>query len=780
MPTISAGDLTKLQGNNHATHLRMSVLRPAVLLEATVNNASISRSARTIAYDNGTGSFSTITAGQTLLVGTTAGGDDLGKVRIKSITGTAASGTITVAQNSIVWDSIAWTDVYLTVIRFFEFWPILPRIDDNEVFYKDYDIPYSGQNDTPPPVPIMGYHRAAMLGDAGVVTFTLDGSASYSPKRYVTISSYLWACDSGTIDSATSATTSIRFSTAGQYFISLTVTDSNGISKASWRVLFVHSNTEYDENYPITDFTLDSPPAWDGNGWAMRATLNDRYAGTINAIRDGALILLWQDSYYDDVRGNISFTEEILFAGYIRRRSAGRSFNHGNISIEATTINGLMQNTTMWSVSLSRSNGTPATWYEIASDYDYVYSQLHHYINWHSTLIEIADVYLPDDFFGQRKYVDFEQGSIAQAIESAGNTYGCNAPLRVDKAGRVWLEREAQMLNTAGRAALTVVAPLTDSDWAGELVIQRDAEPKIAYTHMSGFDDETPLSYKSHDDAPMWQGGMQQIERQYLEGGVDAASRSGRYQATANNPYTDIRAEFAGNYAGVIEPALPEWWTLTINPTENPLGDSWDAANIICRSAQMTWDAAAGRLGISATFEREATGPDGIADDFPGNIPDAGGEDEPILTGGILTCWPSTQGVYVRNPDGGTWAGPLIDTDPAVWIEADPFWQVKAGTADYREAIIWRGQLGSVDVIDGLDALLWVPLTSNMGTPPNPWADAPPPAVANITFMAIAGSYAAQDTFYVLGTWQNGASAWRSWLLFTNSNGVNWTWVSLL
>jgi hypothetical protein len=164
MPALTSPQLTSLRANGHKAKFFLSVSRPTTLLTALING-SPARGATSIPYDTGGGTgFSRIKAGQTLLVVTATGTKN---VRIRSISGTQTSGTITVATNEIVWaDNQA-----LTVLEDYEPRSWLPYFNVSGQFFKDGNIAYPGINPSVPPVCIAGPHRAARLARTNPLFF---------------------------------------------------------------------------------------------------------------------------------------------------------------------------------------------------------------------------------------------------------------------------------------------------------------------------------------------------------------------------------------------------------------------------------------------------------------------------------------------------------------------------------------------------------------------------------------------------------------------------------
>src|SRR3972149_2345147 len=113
---------------------------------------------------------------------------DKGRIRVRS----ASVDTLIVAENS----DIDWAnDLYITVVDFIEISAIYPRIikdpanDENVIFYKDYDIPYTNQNSVLGTFVCMGSHRAVDLED-GSAQLYWTSSGTYNVKGDAL--TYLW------------------------------------------------------------------------------------------------------------------------------------------------------------------------------------------------------------------------------------------------------------------------------------------------------------------------------------------------------------------------------------------------------------------------------------------------------------------------------------------------------------------------------------------------------------------------------------------------------------
>ena len=92
------------------TNENLFIFQPRTVLKCRVNNPSIAKGARTIAYDTVSfGSYLDVIAGMTVLIGTSEGASDVGRIRLRAIT----PSQMVVSENSdIKWED----DLYITVL----------------------------------------------------------------------------------------------------------------------------------------------------------------------------------------------------------------------------------------------------------------------------------------------------------------------------------------------------------------------------------------------------------------------------------------------------------------------------------------------------------------------------------------------------------------------------------------------------------------------------------------------------------------------------------------
>jgi hypothetical protein len=251
---LSASNLELLRTRPQTTKLYLSIFQPVAIFKALVNNASAAKGDRVITFDTvSLGVYTYIQDGMTLWIGTTPGGMEVGKVRVRSATSTQ----ITVSENS----NIVWADnLYLTVFRYWELWPIYPHIIQNPanaedvIFYKDYDVAYTNQNSILGTYVNAGPHRAAWLDPAsGQAQIYYSSTGTYNLLG--NSMTYNWFFEGATVTGSTSANPGyITYNTPGQYVTRLAVTDSGGAVDTTYRYVSIYNQA----NPPISKWTLNS------------------------------------------------------------------------------------------------------------------------------------------------------------------------------------------------------------------------------------------------------------------------------------------------------------------------------------------------------------------------------------------------------------------------------------------------------------------------------------------------------------------------------------------
>ncbi len=643
---ITGAEKALLRADGHKAALYLSILVPDSILVARLNNGDAARGDRSIVYDGGSGSsaeYARIQAGQPLWVGTAAGLHDRGITRVKSITGDETSGTITVAENA----SIGWADDdYLTVKEEYPLFPKFPRftsVGGTVTFYKDYDTAYTDENEEPPPVGIMGPHRAGMLS-GGTVRFYLDSSDSYAVAPGATIASTAWASTGGgdtTIDSAASAATHIDITAADYYWIACTVTDDNGKTQTTRRCYLVHNATVGHADYPHVDFEITTFNGnWNRGGWNIG--LNVRDNGTLTDIPDKALIVIWQDATYgstnQDIGGwklNSADARFVLFAGYVRGDTVTRDWATSRVQFQASSITGLMQKTPADGIYLGARVDQTQDWNKYTS---LTFTRaLHHLFKYHSTLLEIADVYMPSNsLYRFKDCEEFSPGTLYRQAAAFAKSFSIYAGLCANKSGQIHIERDINSINATDRGNVQDVSDIGETDRRDrpDLTLLRQEEARVYSVSTSGFSwdgtDALPFISNAPGIVKNDEGrGIRNLERQIFADQDNANEFCGRIMAIENNDIREIRVPFKGHYLGVLDIVPQEWWRMSLSSGDTERGITLSNRQMVPRTVTASFDMANGVIKANAIMEPEAAGVDGLTSDYPSGPPEDPPPDPP-------------------------------------------------------------------------------------------------------------------------------------------------------
>jgi hypothetical protein len=526
------------------TKLFLSIFQPQAVFKARINDASIARGARTITYNTvSLGSFAAIRAGATMWVGTSNGGNELGKIRVRS----ATASEIVVSENSdIDWANLA----YLTVFFYFEMWPVFPRIIqdpsnvENVIFYKDYDIPYTNQNSILGTFINMGPNRAATLDPAsGQAQLYYSSTGTYNLLGNTL--NYNWQFEGGTPSSSSSANPGyISYNTPGNYITSLSVSGSNGAIDTSYRTVRIHNQA----NPSIQKWQLTSlNGSRDEGGYTASFKVFENIP-----IQEHAVIVIYGESWYGSTKqslgGNYPNGSDIFWTGYIDKDSINYDYQHSEITFSAHSVTGMMKESSGFSVSVE-SKATPSKWYELL-DMD-CRRAIYHYLRWHTTALNIADFqFVGDD--RKIQFFDADRESMYDAIDNLmrGTLWG---KVVADRQGKAWVEVDAQAYATP-TSDFPAVMTITKRDWMNEPSIEERLSEEIAFIEMGGIAYSgtvtgtfSALLASAPGNAPGFHGGQETYEGLALLGQAQLNQLVGNVLANMNSSFPTIEQELGIN-----------------------------------------------------------------------------------------------------------------------------------------------------------------------------------------------------------------------------------------
>lgn len=644
-----------------------------------------------IPYDGDVGEANVL-PGMTLWVGSSARGNNLGKVRIRSIN--TVANLITVAEN----DDIPWADnLHLTCpgnTGFYELWSVYPRMTEAGgivTFYYDYDVTYTGDHLPPkanagPPVIVW------MENDYVDVEFV--GSDSYATEIGQTITAWNWVFPDGTPATSNQEGTranpiTVRWNSPGFRYVRLTVTDSLGTSSTVVIPVWVFQDG-VEEPFKLSEI-LDLRGST-SNGWSctVRAhRTNSADEEMIYNFPDGALAVVFSRVWYDGIEaevgkyftdpadwnqgaltyGALDFTDtgqnfapwetttgnaaflvvvintdltstwaycgvsegpgnqrvriyqdaalttegwngagidgktpasyhiweanlshptigrgNIRFVGWLDQESLSFNDEDGWVDFTAVSHDGIMRQLPGFAFTLEDET-TPTDWYQMKDLC--VDRALMHQLHFLSTVNLVCHVEPTGEWNTRTLAIQpFPDASIYS--QSQDHLLGdAQYLLLSDHQGIIRCNRDPQIMSTAQRNALTVIASLQTSDWMNDIGETRKHRPEVGSLRLGGFHYETPLLALAPGDAPLQSENEENVDGTILTGQTEANLWAGLLLQKRNNPYPQVPIDLSG-YWNVFDPAYREWIRLTaIDPlSRNPFSDIRCIANEVIFSEQ--------------------------------------------------------------------------------------------------------------------------------------------------------------------------------------------------
>lgn len=578
-PTPS--ELVLLRSTEQRTQLYLSIYQPNVVFAAQINNPGIGVGANYIDYDTvSSGSYTAIHPGMTLYIGSTPGGSNYGRIRVRSADPT----TLFVAENS----DINWQDnLYLTVKDFYEVWPIYQVLHqigntpatDQILVYKDADVEYAGQNNYPGSLIWMGSHQAAWL-ENGQTQIYWAASGTVNTQGDPNLS-YSWEFGGGlTTGSFVQNPGLITYDTAGHYVTRLSVTSSSGTVDTSYRYVSI-----YDEaNQPINEWGMDDLKGSRGEG---AYTTNIWVRQPVNSVVEGALVIVFSKSYYGTTP--YSFVNNIEFVGYILNDSITYDYAQSKVEFSVGSVTEVMKGCEGPGVSLT-SVPSPTNWSEMNNIT--IQKAIWWYLRWHTSILNLVDIkyigtnypifsFETDNATLFDALADFMQGTLV-------GTFAAN------RQGQIICEVDPAIIHNAP-TVISLGMKINREDWKGEPNIREATRPTVNYLEMGGYEfsqgastgTNIPLLSCAPGVAPSYFGKMEEQQ------GLALASGQGYLDAMVGDVFAYKNARFPettlsmrGNY-GNIEFVPSERYLLTVEATDSQ--SRVEVTDLPVHPVELTW-----------------------------------------------------------------------------------------------------------------------------------------------------------------------------------------------
>lgn len=551
--------------------LRLYLHNPTTIMEARVNQSSFDDPLAEFQYDNidPIGAWADTGPGMTMLLGTTQGGDDLGRQRLRK---QADNDTIFFGMSSEDThdgELDPEDDAYITITDMRKPWAIPPRYDDDGEAYKDYNLSPAGSVADMPPVANTGPGTAGTI-DSGTsklrVQLPAGGSnTSFATKDGESISAYAWTLPSGVslVGGYTTADAVIKVDCdPGFYWVELLVQDSNSEEHTAYVPIFARD--------PDSDDSITAFQILDHNITAQGQKITLQIFEEIS-VPDGTLAIIWEDEPASE-----SDRSHIVFIGWVHDEAWGFS-SKSTATLENTTLTlldmgGWLDMLPGFPQIIVDSNrdtaSTSPAWTVMTSPNMDKY--MHYLLHWHSNALDLADF----TWSGEgSNYAFAVLGSTGQSlfdqVEQRATAMVPDFHFTCDRYGSLWVKPDPILQDTGDRTA-TSQATLAVANWQ-QITGQYKRHPRAHWLR----EDAIVASNTAIDtvfciapgDAPGQ--GVQAPTQSYqlAQNQSDLNSQGGHRYSRINAKYGRVKIKrVLGNYDS-LDPALKEWVTVTSSTT---------------------------------------------------------------------------------------------------------------------------------------------------------------------------------------------------------------------
>lgn len=533
------------------------------IFRARINDATITQSARTIVFDNATGSYLNVEPGMTLWVGNAWNAYDVGTVRIKAVTAT----TLTVAEN----DDILWADgLWLTVpgeAGFREPWSVLPRLTEVGgvvTFYKDYDKVYTDEGDHLPPKANGG---CAAIGEidplVGQVTLNFVGEDSYATELGEIISDTLWTFPDGNpatsiLEGTVAAPIPVVWDSGGFRYVKLDVVDTLGTTGTTHIPVWI-----FDERTNTTPYNRVEVLDVSESDAGVRVSLRVFGADPID-FADRSLVALGVRTWYGGESieiGGYPYRENVYVSGWIVGSTIHFDDQNEDITFEIITTDSLAQTLPGFSFYLEH-NDAPSIWIEMDTPTADRIKQYH--FEYHTTINQISHV----EQFGEGATREVPRRGFPETdpyTQIQRHMYdGVKNTIICDRQGIFRVRRDPQMMNAADRNTVPVVTTIESSDegsdWLGDVDVMVRHRPDIGMLELGGFvaAGNTPLLSKAPGEAPAQTSGKPRLNGHVLVNQAEANLWSGLEWSRRATRWSAVHLRLRGFWP-IFGPALQEY-----------------------------------------------------------------------------------------------------------------------------------------------------------------------------------------------------------------------------
>ena len=592
-------------------------LKPDVVMRARVNMASVTYPAYEITYDTVTvGGYTDINIGQTILIGSTPGGYDLGRTYLRA---SPTSSVLPIGRSSrgVNAGEVNLTDnAYITVLDTYEVWAKRQWVnDDNDEWYKDQDL-----NGTTPPTPLMHIGDLGGLGhigfaDSGVLSIDFDwsGSTLIAPGETWVDRNWYFVDGTPTSGSTTTADPTVEFP-VGKRWVRLYGEGSEG-GLTYRRYLVVVLDPDDPDTVRFTNLTYRR----EAQGVVLRADVQERLDPS--EYPPGTIVMYLAR----EVRGS-EVTIVQRFAGWLDTDAnvvqANELHTRVTTSIRAVDVAGeLAQLKSM--ASAVENEAAQTNWLHMVGANPERY--IHRLLAFETTALTLCDLTLTG-LTGSAAYpvMSFSTTGGKQYSTCDGLARAFGRRLTCDSQGRLLLAADPMRQNSGDRTT-TVQRDITENDYSS-IKYNRRKRPAVGVLKSqnvvvsSGYSSTVitpfPDVYSVAPGEAAGQGpGDSSVARGVVQHQTESNERVGHDYArltTADSLYT---VELAHGVDAGIEPAAMTWVRLSATSgNRGYLGPSLSSERGLPVAVEIRIDGETGVSTQSLIWERETVGTPGVID----------------------------------------------------------------------------------------------------------------------------------------------------------------------
>ena len=567
--------------------LRLFVSSPVAIMTARVNQAAFTYPLDEITMDtvggpNAGASWDDVSSEMTVIFGTAALGDDLGRQRVRS----SPTGATTLAigrssQGARDGEVDLADDAYITVYNDFRAWAQIPYIDpapDPPVKYVDSTLGSGSLVATPPPIANCGAPMIGTVDGAGNLRVTLphETNSSFVVADGAAISTYTWRLPTtatlvstespggATMDgnrdvNAQRVTVDV---TAGLSYFRHNITDDNGNQHRAWVPVYAYESGGTGAAMDIQSFEIMGRTRTQ-QGQRLRVRITEDIDKA--TFPDGTLVMLWDGEPADgEDRDNLLFWG--WHQGDPQQIRSQRTGIVKDVTFDCVDIAGRLAVLPGFPFTVGSDSANFSGWSYMPSAHWFRY--MTYLLNWHSNAFIVAD-WKPDtsdlatyDFVvrttdGGNLYEQMNQQALALVPD---NHFTCN------RLGQL-LTVVDPMLQDSGDRTSTSQTTLDASDWSN-LEYTNQFWPRFHWlreeamrAHTSSL--EGYFSIAPGESPGMGEGSKPQGEQLAKTQAALNASCGHRY-ARLNAGLAPFRITLADGDDRDIEPADLTWVKLTL------------------------------------------------------------------------------------------------------------------------------------------------------------------------------------------------------------------------